>query len=393
MSLRGKAAIVGIGELKPMKTPPAGKTGWGLMAEACRMAIEDAGLNKNDIDGMMVESPITEMSLGPASLLAEYLQIPIKYGGSAMIMGASGAGQILRAAAAINAGICETVLCVIGEIMDPSRWAQMMVSIPMAGAEGQFEEPFGPPGAPSGYALAAMRHAHEYGTTDEQRARVAVDQRTNACANPKAIFYGRPITIEDVLNSRLITSPFHLLEIVMPVSGAAAVVVTTAERAKTLRHPPCYILGAGECLTHSSITYSPRMTLSPVKTAAATAFQMAGVNPRDIDLVSVYDCFTITVMITLEDAGFCPKGESGPFCWETDMTYKGKLPVNTHGGQLSFGQAVLAGGMSHITEGALQIMGRGEERQVAKHDLAYVNGNGGILSEQCSLIFGTEATL
>ena len=393
MSLRGSAAIVGIGELQPMKKPPPGRRGWGLMVEVSRMAIEDAGLRKQDIDGILTESPMDEpmMMLG-SSLLAEYLDIPISYAGTAGIAGASGAGMVWRAAAAIHAGLCNTVLCVIGDVMDPVRFLAMMGALPL-GPPAQYEDPYGPMGANSGYALAATRHAYEYGTTDAQRARVAVDQRTNACANPDAIFYGRPITVDDVLNSRVVCSPLHMLEIVMPVSGAAAVIVTSAERPRALRHPPVYLLGAHEHFTHMTESEAPRLTTSSIKVAANKAFQMAGYGPRDVDFVSVYDCFTITVMITLEDAGFCPKGESGPFCEETDMTYKGKLPVNTHGGQLSFGQAGLAGGMSHVTEAARQLMGRAGENQVKKHDLVYVNGNGGILSEQCSLVLGTAATL
>jgi len=396
MSLRGKAAIVGIGELKPSKTPPPGKTGWGLIAEVSRMAIEDAGLRKEDIDGIICEPPLMEPAAGPPSLMAEYLQIPIRYGGVAGIFGASGAGMIWRAAAVIDAGLCDNVLCVTGERTDPKAWgnlaAQMEASLAFS-PEAQFENPHGPLLANSGYALIAQRHAYEYGTTDEQRARIAVDQRTNACANPDALFYGKPITVEDVLGSRMVCSPLHLLEIVMPCSGAAAVIVTSADRAKSMRNPPAYLLGAGEFITHGSVTYAPSLTTSPIKVSAARAFKMAGVSPRDIDMVSVYDCYTITVLITLEDAGFCKKGEGGPFVEATDMTYKGTLPLNTHGGQMSFGQAGLAGGMSHVTEAARQLMGRAGERQVPDCELVFVNGNGGIMSEQASLVLGTAATL
>ncbi|MFC1919354.1 thiolase family protein [Chloroflexota bacterium] len=393
MTLRGKTAIVGIGELKPMKSPPSGKTEWGIMAEAAQLAIEDAGLCKEDIDGIIVEPPITEMHFGPSMLMAEYLQIPIRYGGSAMLMGASAAGQVWRAAAAIDAGLCNTVLCVTGAIRDSAKFTKMVTTIPFFGPEAQYEDPYGPVGANSGYAQIAQRHAYKYGTTDEQRARVAVDQRTNACANPDALFYGQPITIDDVLKSKIVCSPLHLLEIVMPCSGAAAIVVTSVERAKSLRNPPVYLLGAGEHITHYSLTLAPTITTSPVKIAAEKAFQMAGVNVTDIDLVSAYDCYTITVIITLEDAGFCKKGEGGPFVWETDMTYKGNFPVNTNGGELSVGQPGLAGGMSHIIEVSRQLMKRAGERQVNNCEIAYVNGNGGYMSAECSLIFGSSATL
>jgi acetyl-CoA acetyltransferase len=392
MSLRGKTAIIGIGELKPMKVPPPGRTGWGLITEVARMAIEDAGLRKEDIDGVILEPPEGEVQMCNPSYLVECLHLPVRYGTSAGILGASAAGQIWRAAAAINAGLCNNVLCVTCGILELAKFREWQQNLRAAGID-QYESPYGPVGANSGYALLAQRHAYEYGTTDAQRARISVDQRTNACANPDALFYGKPITVDDVLNSRVVTSPLHLLEIVMPCSGGAALVVTSAERAKSLPHPPCYLLGAGEYITHDSVAHAPTMTTSPIKVSAAKAFEMAGVTPKDINLVSAYDCYTITVLITLEDAGFCKKGEGGPFCEETDLTYKGKLPVNTHGGQLSFGQPGLAGGMSHVTEAARQIMGRAGERQIANCELAFVNGNGGIMSEECSLIFGTTATL
>src|SRR3990172_10923140 len=145
---------------------------------------------------------------------------------------------------------------------------------------------------------------HEYGTTSEQLAKIAVDQRTNACANPQAIFYGQPITVEDVLNSPVILDPLHMLEIVMPCAGAAAVVVTWARAARSLPKPAVAVLGAGEYCTHRGITYAPSLTTSAVAVSARCAFEMAGVKPADVDLVSVYDCYTITVCVTLEDAGF-----------------------------------------------------------------------------------------
>jgi acetyl-CoA acetyltransferase len=243
-------------------------------------------------------------------------------------------------------------------------------------------------GVNSGYALIAQRHMYEYGTTSRQLAKIAVDQRANACANPDALFYEQPLTLDDVLSSPLIVDPLHLLEIVLPCTGGAALVVTAADRARDGAHPPVILLGAGEALSHNIVAYAPNITTSPIAVAAPKAFAMAGVTPRDIDLVSVYDCYTITVLVTLEDAGFCPKGRGGPFVEENDLTYRGNLPVNTHGGQLSFGQPGLAGGMSHVTEAVRQLQGRAGERQVPNCELAFVNGNGGIMSEEVSLVLG-----
>ena len=234
--------------------------------------------------------------------------------------------------------------------------------------------------------MIAHRHMFEFGTKPEQMAKVAVDQRANALKNPLATFNDKPLTIAEVLSSRMIVDPLHLFEIVSPVSGGAAVVVASAEVAKRAKHPPVWILGAGECANHATITYAPSIVESPIKPAAEAAFKMAGLAPKDMDFVCPYDCYTITVIVTLEDAGFCKKGQGGAFVEEHDLTWKGDFPCNTHGGQLSFGQPGLAGGMSHVTEAVRQLMGRGGERQVKNARLGYVNGNGGIMSEQASLV-------
>ncbi|MBI4283868.1 MAG: thiolase family protein [Chloroflexi bacterium] len=390
MSLKGKAAIVGYGCTKPVRKSE--DTVSGLMAHAAAQAIEDAGLQKRDIDGLLTHAAGVGID-DWCSVFSEYLQIRPTMASTPGIMGANGAGMVWRAAAAIEAGLCNYVLCVGGSASETASAARSQRGgggLRTGGPGTEFDSPYGAAGAPSGYALVAQRHAHEYGTTDEQRARIAVDQRFNACANPTAIFYGQPITVDDVLNSRMISTPLHLLECVMPAIGAVAYVITSAERAKTLRHPPVYLLGAGECISHGSIAGSPRMTESPGAVSARRAFEMAGVRPGDINMASIYDCFTITVMITLEDAGFCKKGESGPWVQETDLTYKGKLPVNTHGGQLSWGQPVgtASGGMTHVMDATEQLMGRAGERQVPNCELAFVEGNGGILGEHASLILG-----
>jgi acetyl-CoA acetyltransferase len=221
-------------------------------------------------------------------------------------------------------------------------------------------------------------------------AKVAVDQRKNACKNPAALFGNKEISIDDVLNSRMIVDPLHLLEIVNPCTGGGAFIVTSAEQAKRSPNRPVYLLGAGEAGGHSSITHARSLTTSLVKPAAEAAFKMAGVSPKDMDFVQPYDCYTITVIVTLEDAGFCSKGGGGKFVEGHDLSYKGDFPCNTHGGQLSYGQPGLAGGMSHVIEGARQLMGRGGERQVKDATIGYVNGNGGIMAEQCSLILGIQ---
>jgi acetyl-CoA acetyltransferase len=381
MSLKGKAAIVGLAELKPWKEAPPDITPLKLMSRLTVEAIADSGLEKKDIDGFLVGMPFADPGMLYPASACEVLGINPRMLNQVDIGGASPAGMVWRAAAAINAGLCNAVLCIVADL---NKLGDQRV--PVVSVQREFEAPYGNIGANCGYAMVAHRHMYEYGTKPEQMAKIAVDQRANALKNPLATFNDKPLTIEDVLSSRMIVDPLHIYEIVSPCSGGSAVIVASPELAKRSKNPPAWLLGAGEFSNHASITYAPSLTDSPVKPAADLAFKMAGVERRHIDLVCPYDCYTITVLVTLEDAGFCKKGQGGSFVMEHDLTYAGDFPCNTHGGQLSFGQPGLGGGMSHVTEAARQLMGRGEARQVKDAKLAYVNGNGGIMSEQVSLI-------
>jgi len=387
MSIKKKAAIIGFAEMAPQKGA-AGKTPLGIIGEVAREAIADAGLEKKAIDGLLTGMAIGEYSVLWPSVVAEYLKLQPRYFNQVELGGASAAGMVWRAAAAIEAGMCNTVLCVLGDSWDSKIIGSKPPPFPRI--EAEFDAPYGLIAANPGYALIARRHMHEFGTKPEQMAKVAVDQRKNACKNSTALFGHKEITIDDVLNSRMIVEPLHLLEIVSPCTGGGAFIVTSAERAQQSPHRPVYLLGAGEAGGHSSITHARSLTTSLVKPAAEGAFSMADVSPKDMNFVQPYDCYTITVIVTLEDAGFCRKGAGGRFVAEHDLTYKGDFPCNTHGGQLSFGQPGLAGGMSHVIEGARQLMGRGGERQVKDATIGYVNGNGGIMSEQCSLVLGVQ---
>ena len=382
MSIKGKAAISGFAEMAPQKG--AGDiTPLGIIANMAREAIADAGLEKNAIDGLLTGWALSDYSVLWPSVVADYLQIRPTYFNQVELGGASAAGMVWRAAAAIEAGMCTTVLCVLGD-----RRARARQMPPFPSIEAEFDAPYGLIAANPGYALIAQRHKHEYGTTAEHMAKVAVDQRKSACKNPSALFGSKEIEIDDVLNSRMIVDPLHLLEIVSPCTGGGAFIVTSTERAKDGPNKPVVLLGAGEAGGHSSITHARSLTTSLVKPAAEAAFHMADATPQDMDFVQPYDCYTITVIVTLEDAGFCEKGEGGRFVTDHDLSYAGDFPCNTHGGQLSFGQPGLAGGMSHVIEGARQLMGRGGERQVKDAAIGYVNGNGGIMAEQCSLVLG-----
>lgn len=381
MSLKGTAAVIGIGELKPTKEAPPEATALGLMSSAAAEAIIDAGLETRDIDGFLCGMAFADAGMLYPASVAEVMGINPRMLNQVDIGGASPAGMVWRAAAAIQAGMCQAVLCVVGDLNKFGDQKPPVISV-----QREFEAPYGNIGANCGYAMIANRHMYEYGTTAQQMAKVAVDQRKSALRNPLATFNDRELTIDDVLNSRMIVDPLHLYEIVSPCSGGSAVVVASPEVARRSKHPPVWLLGAGEYSNHATITYAPSLTDSPVKVAAEAAFKMAGVAHQDIDLVCPYDCYTITVIVTLEDAGFCKKGQGGAFVWDHDLSYAGDFPCNTHGGQLSFGQPGLGGGMSHVTEAVRQLMGRGGQRQVRDARLAYVNGNGGIMSEQASLI-------
>lgn len=380
--------ISGISELAPTKQSTGLRT-LDLLAEAARLAIADAGLNKEDIDGLLVTPPSEDTAFMWPAQVAEYLQIFPASMNMVELGGASSVGAINRAVLLTSGGICRHCLCLSGGVWEPqvfnSREGKMAV---MSRAEMNYELPYGPMGFNSGYALAARRHMHEYGTRPEQLAKIAVDQRLSALHNPLALFGRTPLSIDEVLNSPVIVEPIHLLEIVRPCSGAAAAVVSIPEFGRDCPHPPVSVLGMGEAYSHNSIIYAPVLTSTAIQQSAARAFAMAGLRPADINLVSLYDCYTITVLITLEDAGFCPKGEGGPFVQNTDLSFSGPLPCNTHGGQLSCGQASYAGGMSHLIEAVRQLRGEAGERQVRDCRRAFVNGNGGVLSTQSSIILG-----
>jgi acetyl-CoA acetyltransferase len=252
---------------------------YGLNAEAARMAIEDAQLRKEDINGI-----VTDGSATPAAM-AEYIGIKPTFATGVSMQGASGATATTVAASAVNAGLCDTVLVVMGN----SRLEQPP-SVTGAGVRPEWEDPFGPAaGANTGYGLIYSRHMYEYGTTPEQMAKVAVDERFNAVSNENSVFFGQPITMDDVLNSRYINYPLHILESVMPCDGAAACIVTTAERAKAMPNRPVYILGAGMEQGAGNIWQTSRITTTPTKVSAARAFQMAGYAPKDMQFAEFYD--------------------------------------------------------------------------------------------------------
>ena len=379
---RSKAAIVGIGELTPVRHTE-GETTLGMIAAVARLALIDAGLEPGAIDGLLVGPQVGETPQHVPATVAEYLGLRPRMANVVDLGGASAAGMIWRAAAAIAAGMCETVLCVLANTHEanPPR-------SPNRNPIREFDVPFGASGANVSYAMIKQAHMAAYGCPDAAYAEIAVRARANALRNPAAIFHQRPITVADVLASPIIASPLHLLEIVMPVAGGAAVIVTSTEHAKNRPRPPVHLLGAGEKITHRALSQAPSLTSGPLQPAMAQALAQAGAAAAEMSLLSLYDCYTIMVATTLEDLGLCPPGGFGDWLTSHDSGPDGDVPLNTHGGQLGFGQPDLAGGMTHVIEAVRQLRGDAPGRQIPDARLALVTGNGATMSEATALVLG-----
>ncbi len=308
-SLKNRVAIVGVGDTEVGVVREMSAT--QLYVQAARRALEDAGITKNDVDGLITCVSWAEPYLYHAEMIAEYMQIFPRY----CLTAPSGGGTTLaimhHAASAIVTGMCDTVLITMAD-SQVSGLSRAKAIEAMAGAgHPQFERPYGAP-IPAFYALVARAHQHAYGTTDEQRAAVAVACRKHASMNPAAQMRD-PITVEDVLKSRLIADPLHLLDCSLVSDGGGAIIMTSAERARDFNNKPVYLLGVGEGHSHEHISQAHSFTASAAKDAGERAYAMAGLRPKDIDVAELYDCFTPVVIIELEDLGFCPKGEGGRF--------------------------------------------------------------------------------
>ncbi len=382
---RSRGAIVGIGELKPKRTT-SGETTLGLIAEVARAAVLDADLSPGDIDGLLVGPQVGETPQHVPATVAEYLGLRPRMANVVDLGGASGPGMVWRAAAAIAVGMCEAVVCVLANTRE-----EVTPHSPNRNPIREFDVPFGASGANIAYALLMQAHMAAYGTTAEDFATIAAWARANAQKNPDAIFYGKPATVADVLASPMIASPLHLYEIVMPVAGGEAIVVVSVERAKAMQGRAVHLLGAGEKVTHRALSQAPNLTSGPLKPSMAQAMTQAGVTAGRINLYSFYDCYTVMAAITIEDAGLCPPGGFGNWLKEHDLGHCGNAPLNTHGGQIGFGQPDLAGGMTHVVEAVRQLRGSAKGRQIPNADLALVTGNGATMSEAVALVLGADA--
>ena len=396
MGLRGDACIVGYVERRSeRKFTGVATLTLEQWADLAADALGDAGIASGEVDGIVCAGDIGETSNFVPATIAEYCGWSVNLAERVDLGGASSVGMVWRAAAAIELGVCEVVVMATPAAPSPpsptppradERILYGASSNNWGSPQAEFEIPYGNVAQNCGFAMYAQRYHDLYGWDERARAKLVVDQRTSACANPDAVFFGTPLTVDDVLASRVIATPLHLLEIVMPCYGGAAMVLCSADRARHTPHRPVHVTGFGERLTHKTPTYSPDLPHTPVAAAAASAFAMAGLTPAEVDMAQVYDCYSITALLTLEDSGFCGPGEGQAFVTEHDLSYRGEFPCNTHGGQLGFGQPRLAGGMSHVVEGVRQIQGRAADRQVSRHDNAYVTGTGGVMSEQSAVV-------
>lgn len=382
-----KIVIAGVGETEQGKIP--NKSSFQFLSEASKIAIEDAGIKKTDVDGLVTAFSLVEHTFMHCTTFADYFGLRPKYFSSIAIGGATAVWMAAEAAMAIAAGQAEVVLCVRGDNTLSGISSSGMMALIREMCHAEFEFPYGLT-TPGGYALAAQRYLHEYGLKREHLAAVAVTMRKHAAMKENAM-NKEPLTIEDVMKSRVIADPLSKYDCSIISDGGAAFIVTTEAKAKALgiQNPLAYLWGMGQGYSHQYLTSLQNLDqiYDAVGSSGDRAFRTAGVGPKDVDVAFLYDCFTITVLLELEGLGLVPKGEGGPFALEGRMEIGKDLPVNTHGGLLS--QAHL-GAMHHVVEATTQLRGQAGPRQVKDAEVALVHGNGGIVSAHSTIILGNQ---
>lgn len=379
--LRGKSAIVGTGHAGFGEAH--GLTAYDVMAQSALAALGDAGLKLSDVDGLFCTMMEDSM---PALMAAEYLGIQPRFMDGTMTGGSSFVNYLTSATMALEAGLCDVALIVYGSNQRTASGKLVTVSRPPA-----YEAPYNPRYPISAYAMAAARHMHEYGTTREQLADVAVSARAWAQHNPEAFQRG-PLTREDVLGARMVGDPLTVRDCCLVTDGGGAVVMVRADRARDFPKPPVYVLGSAAESSHRQISQMKDFTVTAARESGKRAFAAAGVSPEDIQAVELYDAFTINTILFLEDLGFCAKGEGGAFVEGGRIAPGGVLPVNTNGGGLSCVHPGMYG-IFTIIEATRQIRGDAPGIQLNNVDLALAHGNGGVLSSQVTAILGSQATL
>ena len=376
MELKDKACIVGIGETAYCRKPGSGLSEESLQLHASVAALRDAGLRGSQIDGVLAFPNVGKCEAFAASLGSENLHFAaiIHMGGAAPV------ASLRLAAMAVVSGAANHVLIPAGwNGYSGARVRQTVTtdkhSIPGGAIAWDYYLPQGLTVPPQWYALMARRHMHEYGTTHEQLGAVALAMRRHAQLNPAALMHGKPLTMADYLASPMLADPYRVNDCCLETDGAAACIVTTVERARDLGKAPVYIMGAaaGQPYPADEITNRKDFHRTGLSIAAPEAFRMAGVTPADADFAQIYDCFTFEVIQQIEEAGFCRRGEGGPFVENGAIELGGRLPVNTHGGLLSEAHSL---GIGHIVEAVKQLRGSAGARQVADAEIGVVTGWG-----------------
>ena len=385
-SLRGKVAIVGAADTRVGIVPDA--TATELCVESILLALADAGLDKTQVDGLVTCNSMSQPMLYHAEAIAEYLQIFPRYCFAAGAGGGTTFSVLHHAASAIATGMAETIVIAMADSLRSGLSRDQAMLMQSATGHPQYEQPYGPT-VPAYYALIAQAHMAQYGTLPEHFAAVAVACRAHAARNPAAQKRDL-ISVDDVLGSRMIADPLHLLDCSLVSDGGAAIVLTSAERARDFPHAPVYLLGVGEGHSHEHISQARSLTTSAAVESGQRAYAMAGLGPRDMDFAQLYDCFTPTVLVELEDLGFCAKGEGGAFIASAGIGPGGALPVNTHGGLLSHCHPGNPGSMFALTESVWQLRHSAGERQVADAGIGLLHAQGGIMSSHSTLILGRE---
>jgi acetyl-CoA acetyltransferase len=387
--MQRNVCVVGVGMSDGPVTPDLNAI--MLQAQSFRRALDDAGLAPRDVDGLA--------SAGYGGMhevqLAEYLGIRPRWLESTSCGGSSFEFQAMHAYRAIQSGDADAIAIVYGN-NQLSSFGRTLGTGGMAGRRGAapvplpmaYEAPVGITLVGS-YAMAAQRHMHTYGTTPEQLASISVQTREHAARNPNAM-YRDPITVDDVLGSKLVADPLHKLDCCVISDGGCCIILTTEDRARDLPHRPVYVRGAAGATTHHSITAMPDMTTTAAAFTGPKAFSAAGITPGDVDMFAMYDSFSYTVLVVLEDLGFAPKGEGGPFVAEGNLRLGGRLPTNTDGGGLSATHPGMRG-LFLLCEATRQLRGEAGDAQVEGAEIAVAHGSGGWLSTMATVVLGTEA--
>ena len=386
--LCGAAAIAGLGITAQGKVYGRSPLDFGV--EAIELALADAGLERSDLDGLLLNPGLawTDFGMGSFQLQQAMGLRNLRLLANMNLGGATAGAMVQHAVEAVATGRAQTVACVFSDAtLKPPRPSGERASSGSAyGFARGWEAAYGFFGVNAMYALVARRHMDRYGTTQDQLGAVAVAQRRWANLNPHAQLRDQPLTLEDYHASRWVVEPFHLYDCCLVSNGGLAVIVTSAERARDLRRPPVYVRG----MAQGHLGGDPADTLtSGAVLAKEPAFRMAEIALADVDVVELYDCYTFTVLVTLEDYGFCAKGEGGPFVAEHVTGPGSKLALNTGGGQLS---SFYMWGMTPISEAVIQVRGEGGARQAPRHDVALVSGNGGVLSTHSTLVLSRLAS-